>query len=74
MKMKGVYEANPAMGDPMSVEGQLNASGHNLDKLRQELHKYQGYLEEVEGGSPAGRRHYNAPQHNNINGLQRQHR
>lgn len=74
MKMKGVYEANPAMGDPMSVEGQLNASGHNLDKLRQELHKYQGYLEEMEGGSPAGRRHYNAPQHNNINGLQRQHR
>lgn len=74
MKMKGVYEANPAMGDPMSVEGQLNASGHNLDKLRQELHKYQGYLEEVEGGSPAGRRHYNAPQHNNVNGLQRQHR
>lgn len=74
MKMKGVYEANPAMGDPMSVEGQLNASGHNLDKLRQELHKYQGYLEEMEGGSPAGRRHYNAPQHNNVNGLQRQHR
>lgn len=74
MKMKGVYEANPAMGDPMSVEGQLNASGHNLDKLRQELHKYQGYLEEMEGASPAGRRHCNAPQHNNINGLQRQHR
>jgi hypothetical protein len=50
MKMKGVYEQNPALGDPMSIEGQLNESGHKLDKLRQELHKYQGYLEEaVEG-------------------------
>jgi hypothetical protein len=50
MKMKGVYEQNPALGDPMSIEGQLNESGHKLDKLRQELQKYQGYLEEaVEG-------------------------
>jgi hypothetical protein len=50
MKMKGVYEQNPALGDPMSIEGQLNESGHKLDKLRQELQKYQGYLEEaIEG-------------------------
>ncbi|XP_033607187.1 formin-binding protein 1-like isoform X5 [Cryptotermes secundus] len=50
MKMKGVYEQNPALGDPMSIEGQLNESGHKLDKLRQKLQKYQGYLEEaVEG-------------------------
>ncbi|KAJ9598888.1 hypothetical protein L9F63_026577, partial [Diploptera punctata] len=34
----------------MSIEGQLNESGHKLDKLRQELQKYQGYLEEaIEG-------------------------
>lgn len=50
MKMKGVYEQNPALGDPMSIEGQLNESGHRLDKLRQELHKYQVFLEEaIEG-------------------------
>jgi hypothetical protein len=50
MKMKGVYEQNTALGDPMSIEGQLNESGHKLDKLRQELQKYQGYLEEaIEG-------------------------
>ncbi|XP_071445426.1 formin-binding protein 1-like isoform X2 [Hetaerina americana] len=49
MKMKGVYESNPAMGDPMSVEGQLHESGNRLDKLRQELHKYQGYLADLEG-------------------------
>ncbi|XP_046670804.1 formin-binding protein 1-like isoform X1 [Homalodisca vitripennis] len=72
MKMKGVYEANPSMGDPMTIEGQLNASSHNLEKLRLELHKYQGFLEEVEGGSPANRRHNaGTPQHN---GIQRQHR
>jgi len=47
MKMKGVYEQNPALGDPMSIEGQLNESGHKLDKLRQELQKYQSYLEEA---------------------------
>ncbi|RZF48152.1 hypothetical protein LSTR_LSTR009841 [Laodelphax striatellus] len=77
MKMKGVYEANPAMGDPMSVEGQLNESGHKLDKLRLELHKFQGYLDEVDGGggggSPAGRRHISTGggSHNNLNGVQR---
>ncbi|XP_066998676.1 formin-binding protein 1-like isoform X2 [Anabrus simplex] len=52
MKMKGVYEQNPALGDPMSIEGQLNESGHKLDKLRLELQKYQAFLEEaVEGAN-----------------------
>ncbi|KAG8235879.1 hypothetical protein J437_LFUL016452 [Ladona fulva] len=53
MKMKGVYESNPAMGDPMTVEGQLHESGNRLDKLRQDLHKYQGFLAELEGGPVA---------------------
>lgn len=75
MKMKGVYEANPSMGDPMTIEGQLNASSHNLEKLQMEQQKYQRLLEEVEGGSPAQRRHNSGtPRHNNINGLQRPHR
>ncbi|XP_066588213.1 formin-binding protein 1-like isoform X1 [Prorops nasuta] len=47
MKMKGVYEQNPALGDPMSIEGQLNQSGHKLDKLGAELTKFQGYLDEA---------------------------
>ncbi|XP_012278084.1 formin-binding protein 1-like isoform X3 [Orussus abietinus] len=47
MKMKGVYEQNPALGDPMSIEGQLNQSSHKLDKLGAELIKFQGYLEEA---------------------------
>lgn len=37
MKMKGVYEGNSALGDPMTIEGQLNESGHKLEKLRAEL-------------------------------------
>ncbi|XP_014604304.1 PREDICTED: formin-binding protein 1-like isoform X2 [Polistes canadensis] len=47
MKMKGVYEQNPALGDPMSIEGQLNQSSNKLDKLGAELTKFQGYLEEA---------------------------
>ncbi|XP_044593587.1 formin-binding protein 1-like isoform X8 [Cotesia glomerata] len=47
MKMKGVYEQNPALGDPMSIEGQLNQSGHKLDKLGTELIKFQGYLDDA---------------------------
>lgn len=54
MKMKSVYEANPALGDPMSIEGQLNESGNKLDKLQSELQKYQNYLDEVENNSPSG--------------------
>ncbi|XP_024084583.1 formin-binding protein 1-like isoform X2 [Cimex lectularius] len=46
MKMKGVYEQNSTLGDPMTIEGQLNDSSHRLDKLRQDLHKYQSYLED----------------------------
>lgn len=54
MKMKTVYEANPALGDPMSIEGQLTENGHRLDKLRGDLKRYQGFLDEVEGkGGPA---------------------
>lgn len=47
MKMKGVYEANSVLGDPMTVEKQLNESNHNLEKLRQELKKYQNLLEQA---------------------------
>ena len=41
MKMKQVYESNPALGDPMSIQGQLTENGHRLDKLRSELKKFQ---------------------------------
>ena len=41
MKMKQVYESNPALGDPMSIQGQLTENGHRLDKLRSDLKKFQ---------------------------------
>jgi len=52
MKMKTVYEANPALGDPMSIQGQLTENGHRLDKLRSDYRRYQAWLEEADG-SPA---------------------
>lgn len=47
MKMKGVYEANSLLGDPRSVEEQLNESVNKLDKLRVELLRYQKLLEQA---------------------------
>ncbi|KAF0297329.1 Formin-binding protein 1-like [Amphibalanus amphitrite] len=44
MKMKGVYESNPALGDPMTIESQLRENTQRLEKLRLELHKYQRYV------------------------------
>ncbi|CAL1274755.1 unnamed protein product [Larinioides sclopetarius] len=49
MKMKGVYEQNHAMGDPAAVEGQLTDNGIKLEKLQNELSKFQGYMAEAEG-------------------------
>merc|ERR1712083_551407 len=53
MKMKQVYESNPALGDPMSIQGQLTENGHRLDKLRSELKKFQDFLDELEGKAGA---------------------
>ncbi|XP_055528306.1 formin-binding protein 1-like isoform X14 [Wyeomyia smithii] len=47
MKMKGVYEANSLLGDPRSVEEQLNESVTKLEKLRQELERYQKMLDQA---------------------------
>lgn len=47
MKMKVVYEANSLLGDPMTVEGQLNESEHKLEKYKSELTKYQAYMDQA---------------------------
>ncbi|CAG9773093.1 unnamed protein product [Ceutorhynchus assimilis] len=47
MKMKGVYEANPALGDPRTIESQLNECSHRLEKLQQDVVRYQGFLDDV---------------------------
>ncbi|XP_022919870.1 formin-binding protein 1-like isoform X3 [Onthophagus taurus] len=51
LKMKSVYEANPALGNPMTVEGQLNESSHKLEKLQQDLKRYMDYLDEAQRNS-----------------------
>ena len=47
MKMKVVYEENSLLGDPMTIEGQLNESEHKLEKYKIELRKFESYLEQA---------------------------
>ncbi|KAL7732663.1 hypothetical protein ACLKA6_013586 [Drosophila palustris] len=69
MKMKIVYEANSSLGNPMTVEGQLNESEHELEKLKIDLKKYQGFLDKANQLQVVN----NSPQ-SNRNQLQNGHR
>ncbi|XP_058015019.1 formin-binding protein 1 isoform X12 [Ahaetulla prasina] len=51
-KMKDVYVKNPQMGDAASVDIKLAELGQNLEKLRLEVQKFEGWLAEVEGRLP----------------------
>ncbi|XP_063288482.1 formin-binding protein 1 isoform X9 [Pelobates fuscus] len=51
-KMKDVYTKNPQMGDAASVGQKLAEIGHNIEKLRFEVQKFEGWLAEVEGRLP----------------------
>lgn len=48
--MKDVYEKNPQMGDPGSLQPKLAETMNNIDRLRMEIHKnevdllFSGYL------------------------------
>ncbi|EDO47148.1 predicted protein [Nematostella vectensis] len=44
VKMVGVYQQNPALGDVASVEQQLAENAKELDTVGDELFKYQSYL------------------------------
>ena len=44
MKMKQVYEGNPALGDPMSIQGQLTENEKRLTTLQSEKKKFQASL------------------------------
>lgn len=37
--MKDVYEKNPQMGDPGSLQPKLMETMNNMDRLRMEIHK-----------------------------------
>ncbi|XP_077594259.1 formin-binding protein 1 isoform X9 [Stigmatopora nigra] len=52
-KMKDVYVKNPQMGDPASVDPRLAELAQNIDKLRFEMQKFEGWLAEVEERMPS---------------------
>ncbi|XP_047923028.2 formin-binding protein 1-like isoform X3 [Anser cygnoides] len=59
IKMKDVYEKNPQMGDPSSLQPKLAETMSNMDRLRMEIHKNEAWLSEVEGkvAARSDRRH-----------------
>lgn len=38
-KMKDVYEKNPQMGDPTSLQPKISETMCNMEKLRSEIHR-----------------------------------
>ncbi|XP_071360574.1 thyroid hormone receptor interactor 10b isoform X1 [Trachinotus anak] len=62
-KMKGVYEQNPQMGDPSSLEPQITETAQNIGRLRGELAKYESWLSEAMGGEDSSNTVNNNTQH-----------
>ncbi|XP_044041168.1 cdc42-interacting protein 4 homolog isoform X2 [Siniperca chuatsi] len=62
-KMKGVYEQNPQMGDPSSLEPQITETAQNFGRLRGELAKYETWLSEAVGGEESSNTLNNNTQH-----------
>lgn len=62
-KMKGVYEQNPQMGDPNSLEPQITETAQNIGRLRGELTKYETWLSEAVGGEESSNAINNNTQH-----------
>ncbi|UYV65959.1 FNBP1 [Cordylochernes scorpioides] len=50
LNLKEAYVKTPSLGDATTLEHQLADNSLQLEKLRTELSKYQGYLREMEGG------------------------
>ncbi|XP_078285790.1 cdc42-interacting protein 4 homolog isoform X1 [Rhinoraja longicauda] len=48
-KMKDVYQRNPQMGDPNSLEPRIIETNQQIDRLQHELQKYESWLTEAEG-------------------------
>uniref|UniRef100_A0A674NGJ8 Formin binding protein 1-like n=1 Tax=Takifugu rubripes TaxID=31033 RepID=A0A674NGJ8_TAKRU len=53
-KMKDVYEKNPQMGDPSSLQPKISETICNMEKLRSEIHKNENTLTVLFGSSPEG--------------------
>ncbi|ESP04508.1 hypothetical protein LOTGIDRAFT_136131, partial [Lottia gigantea] len=48
LKMKDVYLNNPALGDPSTLDKKVEENAQKIDSLREELHKFEGYLNDSE--------------------------
>ncbi|XP_061417542.1 formin-binding protein 1-like [Lethenteron reissneri] len=48
-KMRDVYTKNPQLGDTAILDPQIHENKLRLDKLKQELHKYETWMVEVDG-------------------------
>jgi hypothetical protein len=48
LKMQDVYRQTPSLGDPATLDRQLEENAQKLDQLRQELAKYEGYLSDMD--------------------------
>ncbi|CAH1271892.1 FNBP1L [Branchiostoma lanceolatum] len=48
-RMRELYTQNPQLGDASSIQAQLEENGKELDRLRQDLHKWENLLSEAEG-------------------------
>ena len=75
LRMKAAYEANPSMGDPASVEGQLTENSTKMEKLMAEKRKFEGYLESASesNGKPitpvTAKKHTQSQSHQHRNSL-----
>jgi hypothetical protein len=41
LKMRDVYVQNPALGDPSTLDKQLEENAQKLDKLKEEIKKFE---------------------------------
>lgn len=48
LKMQDVYRQNTKLGDPSSLDNQLDENAQKLDKLNADLHKWETYLQAAE--------------------------
>lgn len=48
-KMKDVYEKNPQMGDPGSLQPKIRETSSNIERIQIEIQKNEAWLSEVEG-------------------------
>ncbi|XP_031666886.1 cdc42-interacting protein 4 homolog isoform X1 [Oncorhynchus kisutch] len=62
-KMRGVYERNPQMGDPASLEPQITQTSQNVGRLRGQLTKYESWLAEAFRGDDSTNTAVNNNQH-----------